>query len=102
MNTRDRAFLHDMQYLISLNRIAAVRTLYEGIRTHEAIARDTLQTIYSDRSASAIAAQVTELNEGSRIIQILVAKIFVELLAAWEDLGAFGLFLGFARNTSMR
>lgn len=90
MDNRDRALLLDIRNLIAINRVATAQTLYSGLTHLNDITLATMEALGEYASATSLAEEVDRSNEASRIETILIAKIYAEQIAAWEDLGALG------------
>jgi hypothetical protein len=88
MDQRDRAFLYDMRDFICLNRLATVLALYRTTAEPDIITKLTMKMF--DESLSE--EQLSELaNHNAGNIQgIMIARIYAELFAGYEDIGALG------------
>lgn len=88
MDKRDRAFLEDMKSFICLNRVTTAFTFMQVGASPQSISDMTFRNLLHDLPEPLL----SELSREStgRIQVIVTAKIFAELYAAYEDLGAFG------------
>jgi hypothetical protein len=95
MQTRDQAFLEDMCQFISMNRIATMYALRQGLSNLDNLAILTRGSFHSDETwddntGDALMQEVKQNNDTERIQRIIIAKMFAEMMAAFEDLGAIG------------
>lgn len=94
MHTYDRAFLKDMVQLIPMNHIASVHALRLGLSSLDDLAMITIGEL-SGYDIQDIALQeasrkeVAKYNDTNRVQLVFVAKIFAEMMSAYEDLGGF-------------
>lgn len=88
MDQRDRAFLHDMRDFICLNRLATVLALYQATVEPNLTTRLTMKMIDESLSEEQL-SKLANHNAGN-IQGIMIARIYAELFAGYEDLGAFG------------
>ncbi len=95
MRQRDRAFLLNVAQFIYMNRVATAYTLAQSITNPGPIANLTVRGIHGQPhpllGSAHQEALVNELSQAriASIQSIMVARIFAELIAAYEDLGAF-------------
>lgn len=90
MNVRDRAFLNDLRQLIYLNRVATIHALRDALPRLKPLTKFTLQELGEYTTSSNIDQEIESNQETSRFEKIFVAKIFGEMVATFEDLGALG------------
>ena len=95
MNRRDRAFLQDMIDFISLNRLATVLSLYQTATEPDNIAESTMKILMYPSEEGLI--ELAQKNAGY-IQGIMTARIYAELFAGYEDLGAFGQAIKYRQN----
>ena len=88
MNQRDRAFLHDMRDFICLNRLATILAFYGTTAEPDIITKLTMKMLDVSLSEEQL-SKLADQNVGN-IQGIMVAKIYAEMFAGYEDLGAFG------------
>ncbi len=88
MDQRDRAFLHDMRDFICLNRLATALALYQTTAEPDSITKFTMKMIDESLSEEQL-SNLADHNAGN-IQGIMIARIYAELFAGYEDLGAFG------------
>lgn len=88
MDQRDRAFLHDMTDFIYLNRLATMLALYQATAEPDLTTRLTMKMIDESLSEEQLST-LADKNAGN-IQGIMIARIYAELFAGYEDLGAFG------------
>ncbi len=88
MDQRDRAFLHDMRDFICLNRLATILAFYRTTAEPDIITTLTMKMIDVSLSEEQLSERADH-NVGN-IQGIMVAKIYAEMFAGYEDLGAFG------------
>ncbi len=94
MNQRDRSFLRDMKDFICMNRLATVLTMLQVGADPTFITKSTVRLLRNIdglnlENSDSILEQLTQANAGN-IQGIMAAKIYSELIAGYEDLGAFG------------
>src|SRR5450755_4448574 len=95
LNHRDRAFLQDMANFIYLNHVATAFSLAEGINNAPMIAAKAIRGIHGQphefMEASRQEALINDLSEKriASVQSIMIAKVFAELIATYENLGAF-------------
>jgi hypothetical protein len=96
LNHRDRAFLQDMVNFIYLNHVVTAFSLAEGINNAPMIAARAIRGIHGQPheliESSHQEALVNELSEKriASVQSIMIARVFAELISAYENLGAFG------------
>lgn len=95
MNHRDRVFLRDMSNFIYMNRVATAFSLAETITNPQPVTAKTVRGIHGQPHEMLAAidqeALINELSQArmGSIQSIMIARIYAELIAAYEDLGAF-------------
>jgi hypothetical protein len=92
MRTSDRTFINDMVQFIPMNHISTVYTLRQGLSALDDIAMLTVGELacYDIRDVAfqeASRKEAAKYNDMYRIQRILIAKIFAEMISAYEDLG---------------
>jgi len=96
LNQRDRTFLQDMANFIYMNHVATAFSLAEAINTAPMIAAKTVRGIHGQPhellEASLQEGLINELTQRriASVQSIMIARIFAELIATYENLGAFG------------
>lgn len=94
MNQRDRAFLQDMSTFMCMNRLATVFALWRTATEPEFITTSTLKYLrfYDGQHANAPQPQLDQLvqNNLGNVQSIMIARVYAELFASYEDLGALG------------
>lgn len=90
MDPRDRAFLDELVQFTTMNHVAAVRLYRRGLTDLNGVAMLTEGALRPYSSREALAEAVVKNKDAARIERILIAKMFAELMSAYEDLGALG------------
>ena len=95
MDKRDRAFLQDMMNFIYMNRVATAFSLAETITNPKPITAKTMKGIHGLPHPLMKASEQEDLiNKLSdvriaSVQSIMIARIYAELIAAYEDVGTF-------------
>ena len=93
MNQRDRAFLQDMVNFIYMNRVATAFSLAESITNPTPVSAKTVRGIHGQPHKLIKASEqedfINKLAQArlASIQSIMIARIYAELIAAYEDLG---------------
>jgi hypothetical protein len=110
MDHRDQAFLEDIRRTISLNHIVAARALWQSLDDPGSTAVWAIAARYNSGPITVLTNDVIESfrdevirrNDIGRVSGILMAKLYAELMATYEDLGAFCLAIRERNNTSQQ
>ena len=94
MQTYDRTFLKDMAQLNPMNHVSTVYALRLGLSALDDLAMLTIgelaaYNMQDPASQEVSRQQVAQYDDTYRVQRILIAKIFAEMMSAYEDLGGF-------------
>jgi hypothetical protein len=88
MDQRDRAFLHDIRDFICLNRLVTVLALYQTTVEPDSTTQLAMKMLDASLSEEDLSKFTT--NNAGNVQGIMIARIYAELFAGYEDLGALG------------
>lgn len=102
MDKRDRAFLNEIVQFTHMNHIAAIcilrRTLEKGESELEDVALWSRWRMQQGVDPNQLREEVKTNHDAARIERIVVAKMFAELMSAYEDLGGLGFAIKYRKD----